>query len=124
MTIDRPQVTVHGGPGVAPGVLEYVTERLGSLEKYAPRPITAVHANVTRTRDANRREAIEVRASLSVGNHVLRLHEAAANVGRALDTVHDRLRRQLADLPHGRRGDYVPHRKTEAPARSVNTPEG
>lgn len=112
MTItERAPVTVHSGPGVAPGTLEYVSERLGSLERYAPRPIIAIHATVTKPKDTNQKNAIEVRASLSVGNHVLRSHEVAANLRTALDIVLDRLRRQLAELPHGRRGDHVPHHK-------------
>jgi len=108
---EQASVTIHSGPGMAPGTLEYVSERLGPLEKYAPRPITAIDATVTKTRDSNQKHAIEVRASLSVGNHVLRSHEVSPNLRTALDTVQDRLRRQLAELPHGRRGDHVPHHK-------------
>lgn len=103
--LDDVPITVQSGPGVAPGTLEYVRERLGSLGRYAPRPITAIHASVVQAQ----RLGIEVRASVSVGNHVVRSHEIAPNLRAALDVVNDRLRRQLAELPHGKRGDHVPH---------------
>lgn len=102
---------VQVGPGIAPDVIDYVRERLGALEKYAPRPVAAISATVTRQHDSKQRHAVEVRASLTIGDHVLRSHEVTESTRASLDVVCDRLRRQLTELPHGSRGDHVPHRR-------------
>ncbi|HVV19037.1 MAG TPA: HPF/RaiA family ribosome-associated protein [Pseudonocardiaceae bacterium] len=113
MTITRneTQVTVQIGPGVGPDTIEYVRQRLDALNRFAPRPIREIRATVTKPRDAKQPHAVELRASLAVGNHVLRSHEVGPGIRTAVDVVCDRLRRQLVDLPHGRRGDHVPHPK-------------
>lgn len=107
----RPATTVRTGPGVAPDAMTYVQERLLDLEHYAPRPIDTIDATVNRPRDRKHPNAVEVRATLSLGRHVLRVRTSKANLRAALDDVYDRLQRQLTELPHGNRGDYVTHRK-------------
>ncbi|HEX5403316.1 MAG TPA: HPF/RaiA family ribosome-associated protein [Pseudonocardiaceae bacterium] len=106
-----PAVSVRLAPGVAVDALDYVRVRLSSLAKYAPGPITTMDATVARRRDAAHAHVVVVRASLTVGGHVLQAHAAEANLRASLDEVCDRLCRQLTELPHGRRGDYVRHRR-------------
>jgi ribosome-associated translation inhibitor RaiA len=108
------QVQVQVGPGVAPSLLEYASDRLRGLQRYAPRAISRIEARVSKPRDTGMPGAVLVRATLTVGNHVLRAHATTPAVRSALDAVCDRLRRQLTDLPHGRRGDYVPHHGSPA----------
>lgn len=103
----RPTITVRTGPGVAPDAMTYVTERLAGLARYAPRPIDAIDATVTRPRERTRAYSVDVRASLTVGGRVLRAGGAEPNLRASMDVVYDRLRRALVELPHGNRGDYV-----------------
>ncbi|HEX5116893.1 MAG TPA: HPF/RaiA family ribosome-associated protein [Pseudonocardiaceae bacterium] len=115
----RPATNVRTGPGIAADATTYVTRRLLDLSRYAPRPIDTIDATVTTPRDRTRSRAVEVRATLTSGRNVLRARRTAANLGTAMHDVHDRLRRQLVELPHGSRKDYVPHRRTDMnePAR-------
>lgn len=116
----RPATTVRTGPGVAADAITYVTRRLLGLSRYAPRPIDAIDATVTRPHDRTRSHTVEVRATLTLGRRVLRVRQTATDLRTATDQVYDRLQRRLGDLPHGSRGDYVPHRK--ARQSEVNDP--
>lgn len=116
----RPVTTVRTGPGVAADAITYVTRRLLDLSRYAPRPIDAIDATVSKPHHRARSRTVEVRATLTVGRLVLRVRQTAADLRTATDDVYDRLRRRLAELPHGSRGDYVPHRK--ARRSEVNGP--
>lgn len=102
-------VEVHAGPGVASTTLTYVIHRFGALQQYAPRPITRISVRVTRPRDTTTPGLLRVGAGLSIGDRLLRAEGVGNSVISAVDLACDRLRRQLSNLPHGRRGDYVPH---------------
>ena len=104
-------IEVYAGPGVAPTTLTYVTHRFGALQQFAPRPITRVDVRVTRPRDTTTPGVLRVGASLSIGDRLLRAEGVGNSVASAVDLAYDRLRRQLVNLPHGRRGDYVPHHR-------------
>jgi len=106
------EVQVQTGPGVAPGIAEYTDHRLRALQRYAPRTISRIEVWVTKPRTTAAPVAVAVRAALTVGTRVLRAHAATPDLRSSLDVVCDRLRRQLTALPHGQRGDYVPHHGT------------
>ncbi|HYS39853.1 MAG TPA: HPF/RaiA family ribosome-associated protein [Pseudonocardiaceae bacterium] len=99
------------GPGVAPDAMAYVADRLGGLAHVAPRAIDAIRVRVTRPRDTTAPGLIQVAATLATGNNLLRARGSSTNLRSVMDVVCDRLRRQLTDLPHGRRGDHVPHHR-------------
>ena len=103
-------VEVQRGPGVAADATEYTVNRLRELARYAHRPIDAIRARITRQHGASARGTVRIQASLAVGDRVLRAEADTADARSSLDAVCDRLRRQLADLPHGHRGDYVAHK--------------
>jgi ribosome-associated translation inhibitor RaiA len=113
----RPETTVRTGPGVATDAITYVTERLLDLSRYAPRPIDAIDAAVTRPHDHTRSRAVEVRASLMLGRHTLRARQTATNLHTAMSGVHERLRRQLGHLQRGGRRHYPPHRRNTVSER-------
>lgn len=104
-------VQVYTGPGVAIDALAYATDRFGVLQQYAYRPITGITVRVTRPRDTATPGLVRVGANLSVGDRLLRAQGTGPNLVRAVDEAFERLRRQLTDLPHGRRGDHVPHHR-------------
>ena len=108
---DGPVMDVQTGPGVAADAVAYTADRLRGLERFAPRPITAIHAWVTKPRDTVTPGNVVVRVSLSVGNHVLRARGDTSNLRSSLDVACDRLRRRLTDLPHGQRGDFTQQRQ-------------
>lgn len=102
-------VHVEVGHGLAPNAATYVADRLRELVELAHRPVESMSATVTLVTHRAAQREVGVRAALAVGHRTVRAEGAGTNLRAAVDLVSDRLRRQLADLPHGRRGDYVPH---------------
>ncbi len=103
------KVEVSVGPGVAPDAITYVVDRLGGLERFAHRAIDTIRIRVTRPRNTTTPRLLQIGATIATGDHVLHARGSSTNLRAAVDAVCDRLRRQLTDLPHGRRGDHVPH---------------
>ncbi|HEY3610629.1 MAG TPA: HPF/RaiA family ribosome-associated protein [Pseudonocardiaceae bacterium] len=105
------QVDIQVGPGVAPDAMTYVADRLRGLGRFAPHAIDMIRARVAKPRDTMTPGLLHVRATVALGDRVLRAQGASTSLRAAVDVVCDRLRRRLADLPHGQRGDYVPHHR-------------
>ncbi|MCC7077047.1 MAG: HPF/RaiA family ribosome-associated protein [Acidimicrobiia bacterium] len=91
-----PQVSTQGNVGN--DAAEYVTKKVESLYRLAPRPI--IHATIRLVEGANRaneRPSV-AEASIDMRGTAVRAHVAAPTIVEACDLLESRLRRQLEDL--------------------------